>query len=193
MIRAIEASTVARWWASKNRPLMVAPRSLLARLADRDRDDDDGAAGDELLAELEPHQDEAVVDQADHQRADDRAHDGAHAAEQAGAAEHGRRDDRELVALAELDAAGLEAAGVEHPRDGRGHGRDQEDAQLDPARVDAAVTRRRLAAAGRQHPAAEAGAAEDEVPDHAEQERPGQERGHRPDLAAAEGRARARG
>src|ERR671939_750614 len=83
MIRAIAASTVARWWASKNRPLMVAPRSLLARLADRDRDDDDGAAGDELLAELEPHQDEAVVDQADHQRADDRSHDGAHPAEQA--------------------------------------------------------------------------------------------------------------
>src|SRR4051812_86898 len=54
MIRAIAASTVARWWASKNRPLMVAPRSLLARLADRDRDDDDGATGDELLLNSSP-------------------------------------------------------------------------------------------------------------------------------------------
>src|SRR3954453_6151503 len=134
MIRAIAASTVARWWSSKNRPLMLRSGSLLARLADRDRDDDDGAAGDELLAELEPHQDEAVVDQADHQRPDDRAHDGAHAPDQAGAAEHGGRAHRELVTLGEAEAAGLQASGVEHPGDGRGHGRDHEHAQLDPAR-----------------------------------------------------------
>src|SRR5208283_947091 len=76
--------------------------SSLARLADRDGDDDDDSSGDELLAVFETHQQQSVVDDADHQRTDDRADHGAGAAEEARAAEHRGRDDGEFVALAEL-------------------------------------------------------------------------------------------
>ena len=48
-------------------------RATRLGLAERDRDDDDRAAGDELLAEFQAHQHEAVVDEPDHER----AHDGA--------------------------------------------------------------------------------------------------------------------
>src|SRR5208283_3557556 len=139
--------------------------SSLARLADRYGDDDDDPSGDELLAVFETHQQQSVVDDADHQRADDRADHGAGAAEEARAAEHCGRDDGEFVALAELEAARVQAAGVQHPSQGGAEARDDQDAHLDALRVDAAIARRGFAAAGGQHSPAEGRAAQHHVSD----------------------------
>jgi hypothetical protein len=46
--------------------LLPAP---LVPSSQRNRQDDNGTADDQLLAEFQPHQDQAIVDQADHQRA----------------------------------------------------------------------------------------------------------------------------
>jgi hypothetical protein len=78
-------------------------------LAERDGKDDDAATSDELLAEFESHEDQSVVDEADHQGANDGADHGCPAAKEAGATEHRCCDDRKFVALAELEAAGLQA------------------------------------------------------------------------------------
>lgn len=40
-------------------------------LAQGDSQDDDGSTSDQLLAEFEAHQDEAIVNETDHQRTDD--------------------------------------------------------------------------------------------------------------------------
>ena len=99
----------------------------------------------------------------------------AGAAEQAGAAEDRRRDDRKLVALAELETPRMQAARIEHARDAGGHAGDDQHAHLDRGGVDAAVARRGLAAARRQHAAAEGRLAQDDVPDDADDDHPDQQ------------------
>src|SRR5919202_6363507 len=69
--------------------------------------DDDRSADDLLLADVEAGQDEAVVDQADQQGAEQRAHDRPGTAEQAGPAEDHGGDGRQLVARAPLEPARL--------------------------------------------------------------------------------------
>ena len=49
------------------------------------------------------------------------------AAEEAGPAEYDRGDDRQLVALAPLEPAGLQPPGVEHARERRHHRGDEHD------------------------------------------------------------------
>ena len=57
--------------------------ALLARPGDGDRQDYDHAARDQLLAKFESHQDEAIVNQPDHERAHDGSDDRTEASEQA--------------------------------------------------------------------------------------------------------------
>ena len=163
---------------------MVSPSA--AGLADGDGQQDDDAARDQLLAELQAHQDQAVVDQADHQRADDRADDGAGATKQAGAAQHRRRDHRQLVTLAEREPPGVQPARVQHSRQPRRHAGDHQHAQLDRARVDAGVVGRDRVAAGRQHAPPKRGPPQHEVADDGGQQHPDQQDRHRPEVAAAE-------
>src|SRR5258708_1404314 len=92
MIRAMAASTVALWCASKKVCLLTVMASSSAvsvcalksseaartppsfpRLANGDGDDDDHSPCDQLLAVFEAHQQEPVVDDADHQRSDNGA------------------------------------------------------------------------------------------------------------------------
>src|SRR5271165_7020982 len=68
-----------------------AAQPLLA-LIDQHRDDDDDPDGDELPEWLDVDEHQPVLDHGDDQRPDQRADDGAGAAEQAGAADHHRGD-----------------------------------------------------------------------------------------------------
>ena len=82
-----------------------------------------GAADDLLLAGVQAGEDQAVVDQADEQRAEQRADHRAGSAEQAGAAQDHGRDGGQLVPGAPLEAARLQPAGVEHAGEGGHHAR----------------------------------------------------------------------
>src|SRR5689334_18564483 len=145
-------------WHSAAKPVPITPtrRRLLVRSMSltggkRDGEDDDHAAHDLLLAELEAEDQQAVVDQADHEGADQGADHGAAAAEQARATEDHRRDDRQLVPLAPLEATRLQAPRVEHPRQGGDHAGDEQHRELDPPRGYAAEARGLLVAAGGEH------------------------------------------
>src|ERR1700734_2333457 len=205
MIRAMAASIVALWCASKKLRLLTVTASSAAvsgralksseaartppsfpRLANRDGDDDDHSPCDQPLAVFEAHQQEPVVDDADHQRSDNGADDRSCATEQARPAEHCGRDDRELVAFAELEAPGVEAAGIEHPRDCRPEARNDEHPHLDAAGVDAAIAGCGLAAAGRQDAAPEGRAAKDDMPDDRDDQGPDDQYRDRSQVSAAE-------
>src|SRR5947208_1431853 len=91
------------------------------RLVDEDGNDDDDTDGDELPERLDIDEHQPVLNDRDHQRAGDRAEDGAGAAEQAGAADHHRGDAVEQQGLAGLRRTGGEARGVERAAKASAH------------------------------------------------------------------------
>src|SRR4051794_3444267 len=93
-------------------PTRIRPASVTGRGGSGK--EEEAAAAFLLLADLDPHQDQPFVDQTDHQRPEQCTDNGRTPAEEARPAQDHRRDDRELVALAPLEAAGLKPARVEH-------------------------------------------------------------------------------
>src|SRR3954470_17621945 len=182
----------SRWAeAAKLVPTMPTPiRERVGRASvtggERDGEDDYDNTDDLLLDELKDHEDEPVVDQPDHQRPEENADDRRPAAEQARPAKDHGRDDRQLVALAPLEAPGLQAPGVEHAGDRRDSRRDHHHGELDAAGRHAAEARRLLVAARREHPAAVRGAAQEQVPDRDRHRGPDHERWDRAEVAGPE-------
>ena len=117
---------------------------------------------------------------------DDGTDHGSLAAEQAGAAEHGRGDHRKLVALAELESARVQATRIEHPRHAAATLETISTRSLMEACRRRVIARRGLVAAGRQDSAAEGRARSSAMADNAEDHGPDQQARHRPDIAAAE-------
>src|SRR4051812_42118321 len=87
---------------------------LVAIAVERHGADDDQALDDQLPDLADIHQDQAVGQHGDDQRADQRAEDGPDAADEAGAAQDDRGDRVQLVAHAQLGAVGGEGAGGGH-------------------------------------------------------------------------------
>src|SRR3984957_20781917 len=171
--------------------LMSRPPSEVqsfARRAQRDRQNDDDAPSDQLFAVFQPHQQQAIMDEPDHQRADDRTDNGAGAAEQAGAAKNRRGDHGKLVPFAKLEAPRMKASGVEHSGKTRRHARNHKYTHLNRGGVDAAITRRRLASAGREHAPPERGFAKNDMAGDGDDDHPDEQDGKMKEVFAAENR-----
>ena len=97
--------------------LLTTPDKSGARAfaGEGDGQNDDRPTYDFLLAQLQSHRGQSVVDKADQQCAKHRPYDRAITPEQARAAQYHGRYHRQLVALAPREASGLESSGVEHP------------------------------------------------------------------------------
>src|ERR1700722_8249419 len=114
--------------------LMSRPPSEVqsfARRAQRDRQNDDDPPSDQLLAIFQPHQQQPIIDEPDHQRAHDRTDNGSGATEQAGAAKNRRGDHGKLVTFAKLEAPRMKAPRIEHSGKARRHARDHKHTHLD--------------------------------------------------------------
>ena len=122
-----------------------------------------------FVPELVTHQAHAVVDDGDHRATDHRVDHLALAAEEAGAADHGRADRVEQdVAAAGVRVDRVGPADAEDAAD-RGHERaDHEDRDADPVDRDAGAAGRLGVAADRVDVPAVGGAAQHERPDHQE-------------------------
>ncbi len=115
-----------------------------------------------------------------------RVADAAAAAEEAGAADHHRRDrvEQEVVELVLLRAA--EIGDAEHAGDARADRRDDHHRGDDQLDVDAGIFRRLAVAADHVDVAAEARVGQHEMADEQEQRGDDDDPGHRPERAAAQ-------
>src|SRR5260370_31009816 len=119
------------------------------------------SAGDQLLAEIEAHQDQTIVNQTDHERAHDGPDDRTETSKQACAPEHSRGDDREFITFTKLETTGSQTSGVEHPGKRCGETRDDQHLHFDITRLDSGKSCRSLASASLQHLSPEACFAKD--------------------------------
>ena len=108
-------------------------------------------------------QDQAIAQDGDHQRADQRAPDAAHAADEACPAQDNRGDGVKLLGLAKLQAVGgVEPRRLHDPSDaGKQAGR-AVDEEEHPGHVDPCEPRRALIAANSVDMRAEHGAPQDQ-------------------------------
>ena len=124
--------------------------------------EDDHRAGDDLLPERgDPHDDQAVGQEADHEGADDRAAHGAPAAGQGRTADDHGGDGVELVEGAEVGGGGADVGDLEDADDPRAQPGDDVDPDLHPLdRHAGQLGGKQVAAAGVDVPA------EDELVHH---------------------------
>src|SRR6202453_524720 len=132
---------------------------------DDQRDEQDQAADEDLEEAVNLDVVEAVVEDAEHEQADDRIADAAAPAEQAGAADHHGGDgvEQEGVELVLLGAA--EIGDADHAGEARAHGGDHHHRADDEADIDAGIFRRLTIAADHVHVAAKARVGQHEMRD----------------------------
>src|SRR6202020_1054476 len=138
---------------------------------DDQRDEQDQAADEDLEEAVDLDVVEAVVEDAEHEQADDRIADAAAPAEQAGAADHHGGDgvEQESVEFVLLGAA--EIGDADHAGEARAHGGDHHHRADDEADIDAGIFRRLAIAADHVNVAAEARIGQHEMGDEQEDRR----------------------
>src|SRR6478672_11572968 len=95
--------------------------------------EDDRAADDDGLGlPIELHDNDAVDDEIDDPRAQERSECSAAAAEERGSPDDGGRDDTKFVALAVVGGGGVEASEVNEGGDAGTEAHDDVDAEVDP-------------------------------------------------------------
>src|SRR5581483_10407391 len=155
---------------------------------DDERDEEDEAADQDLQERVDLDVIEAVIEDAEDEQPDDRVADAAAPAEQAGAADHHRRDrvEEEGVELVLLGAA--EIGDGEHAGDARADRRDDHHRGEDGLDVDAGIFGGLAVAADHVHVAAEARVGEDEMRDEEHEGGDDDDPRHAADRLRAEGR-----
>ena len=123
--------------------------TALTERIQRDRDQDDDAAGEGLIIRRDPDQRLTLGQHGDERSAEQCSDQCPAAAEQTGSADDDGRDDVELLARAGFGCAGLQSRGENDAGQRRTEAADDIGAELDPRDADARQPRGQFAAAER--------------------------------------------